>query len=79
MLKRLFNALSKTLLLLAFVHFFILIYLALSTSNLTYLNTFSILDLQIFVPGIDTGAASNIISLLIVSIIFIFYFRKKGN
>lgn len=80
MQKKLLNTAKKTVLLFASLHIIILIYLALATNNPTFINIFSILDLQEFYPGIEKGTASMIISGLIVASIFVFfYYKDKKN
>ena len=74
--KRLKSALIKSILVFATLHIVILIYLAVTTGNLTYINVFSILDLQVFFPGIEQGVASSAISALIVATIFMWFYSK---
>lgn len=76
--KKLLNALKKTILLFATLHIIILIYLTLITGNLTFINVFSILDLQEFYPGIENGTISMAVSgLIATSILIFFYYRSK--
>lgn len=77
-IKRFLAATKKTLLLLAIAHFVILAFLTISTQNIIYLNVFSVLDIQEFFPGIETGRVSAVVSFTIMSVIYLlFYIRSK--
>ncbi len=76
--KTIFNSVQKTILFFAVTHIIVLMYLAITTQNLTYLNIFSVLDLQEFFPGIEIGTASTIASIVFVLIVyFVFQTGRK--
>lgn len=77
MLDKLKRAVLRTILFFAFIHILILVYLAFTTNNFTFINIFSILDLQEFYPGIEIGTKSALISVIIVSAIFIINYKRK--
>lgn len=77
--NRYIEATKGTLLLLAVIHFVILIYLTFTTQNTTYLNVFSVLDLQIFFPGIEMGVLSAFISFLLILMVFLYYCKKSKS
>ncbi len=74
--KRHINALKNTMVLFASAHLLILGYLALAANNFTYINLFAILDLQEFVPGIELGVISGIISAVIGLLVYTFFYLK---
>lgn len=66
------------LLFVAIPHFFILLFMAIATRNIEFLNIFNVLGLSYFFPNIGKGLLSNTLSFAIVAAIyFFFYFRKR--
>ncbi len=64
----------------AAIHVAILIILVIMTRKLEFLNVFYIVGLQYFIPNIDKGILSQLLSALITLGIYLFFllrFRKK--
>lgn len=76
-MKRGFLALKKTLLLLACIHFAILIFLTIATNSLSFINLFSVLDINVLYPGIEVGKNSFVISSIVFTAIFLVFYLKK--
>lgn len=77
-MAKLKKALQSTILLFGTIHVLILLYLTFTTRNVTFLNVFSILDINHFIPGIEIGITSTVISTVITAGIFIYYYKKKS-
>lgn len=76
-MKQLKKAVIRTILVFATLHILILIYLAITTSNLTFLNIFSILDLNEFYPGVEKGSGSMIVSTVVIGVIFLINYKRR--
>ena len=82
MFKKIIKSILRLFLFSATVHNCILVILAFRNSNIKYLNYFRILSLDEFWPEIAEGRTSDLISLLIVLLIFTTFllwgiFKKK--
>ena len=76
--NRFLAALFKTVLLAGFVHLILLSILTLINPSFSYLNTFSILGVSEFLPGIEKGPMNFIIATSMALVVyFIFYIRSK--
>ena len=76
-LRRIINAAKNLILFSAVVHIFILFSFAVLKRDITYLNYFNVLDLDFFFSGIEKGAASQILSILVMIIIFLFFYFRE--
>lgn len=61
------------------IHNVILIFKAVSTWDFTYLNYFNILDLEFVFKGLTYNATSNIMSAIVVILIFLFFYETAAN
>ena len=74
--NRYINILKKFILLSAGLHIFIIIYFSIIKGDITYLNYFKILELNLFFPHIMEGFLSQLLSALtIISVLSILYIR----
>lgn len=74
--KRFFRAIFKTILFFSFFHLILLVVLAVVNSNFTFLNVFEIVGLQYFFPGIEKGAVSFLLSLVVIGIVYFFFYQR---
>jgi len=65
------DTLIKLILFSAIFHIFLLIIYSIIKLNITYLNYFKILDIDLFFPNIVTGSLSQIISISIIIIMYV--------
>jgi len=80
--NRYLDALLKLVLFSAITHMLILVYKSLSTTDSTVMNYFNILDLDLFFDGIEKGALSQVLSIVVMLGIYFaifFLFTRKGN
>lgn len=79
--KKVIKSFSKFVLLTALIHIGILAYIAVKDGNIKVLNYFNILNLNSFFPRISASWVSDLISFLIMAVIFagflFFSLRKK--
>lgn len=75
------NALSKTFLLFGFIHLIVLAFVAVRES-IYVLNAFSILNLDLVIPGLGEGVVNLVISWCVVLAVYCFaylYLTKPTN
>ena len=78
--KRFLSAIGKTMVFFAICHLTLLVVLFAISLKLSYLNAFSIIGLQNFIPGIEKGGLSFAISTTISIFIFlVFYVSSKSK
>lgn len=70
MFKKIIKSILRLFLFSATVHNCILVFWAITKGNIKYVNYFGILSLDEFWPEITKGGTSDLISLLIVLLIF---------
>ncbi len=79
MFKKIIRSFLDLFLFSAIVHNCILLFLAIRNSNIKYLNYFRILGLEEFWPKIAEGKISDLLSLiLILTIVVFFLLREMG-
>ncbi len=78
-MKKYIQAFLSMALFFAVTHVFVLVFLVILTGNLSYLNIFYIWGLTELFPDIDKGLISNIISVLIIFSVYIFFFLRRKN
>ncbi len=72
--------LKRLILFSAITHIILLIIYSFIRLDITYLNYFNILDLDLFFPNIIYGYFSQIVSILVILIIYFFiYFLSKEH
>ena len=72
--NRCIDALLKFILFSAFVHIFLIIVFFVTNLDITLLNYFNILDIDLFFPNIASGFLSQILSILVMIFIYILIF-----
>jgi hypothetical protein len=75
--NRYLDAALKTLLVLAVIHFILLITYSVTTVSFSELNLFNIIELYLFLPNISKGLVSGIASAIIVVGMYLFFYFKK--
>jgi len=76
--KRILRALFKTMLFFAFMHLIMQSVMLIVTGDLSHLNIFVISGLYQYVPGIEKGVISFIVSLgIMLAVYSLFYIRRK--
>lgn len=74
---KLLKALFKMFAFFAAIHVTILLFLVLITGKIEFLNVFTIIGLNHFFPGIDKGSLSQILSVIIITTVYLFFYFKK--
>ncbi len=69
------KALKKTILFYAITHLTILFGYAIYTTNFKLLNLFNVLDLELLFPNIINGFTSDLLSLIILIIIYLIFLK----
>ncbi len=69
--------LLSTFLFFAVLHVIVLVFMILLTGDISYLNVFHIVGLTYFFPDIDKGNFSQILSTLIIIIVYLFFYFKR--
>lgn len=78
--NRLIEAFSRLIIFSAIVHLFVLGFYTVLNLDITRINYFSILDLDLFFPGINKSLGAQIFSIIVVVVIYlIFYFIPKSS
>lgn len=72
--KSLWKAFKWLVLLSACTHLILLFISFLQTQDVTLINYFNIIDLDLFIPNIENGIVSQIFSLWIILLLYIFLF-----
>ncbi len=73
---RFFDALKKTILLSATIHLTLLVMYAIWNLDVSYINYFNMLDLEVLFPDLIKGTLSQVLAAIVmVGIFFIIYFR----
>lgn len=76
-IKKILRTLKTLILTTALIHIAILIVVAISKADITYLNYFNILDVDLFFPNVVNGFFSQVLSLVLMLGVFaIIYFRR---
>jgi len=73
-----YRTLFKTVLFFAFFHLILLAILSVLKQNFTYINVFNIIGISEFFPGVDKGIVSFILSILVVLIVYLLFYKKKN-
>jgi len=78
---RYLDALLKLILFSALVHIVILVIHAVRERDFSVMNYFNILDLDFFFPGIEEGVLSNVLSVVVMVVIYgvMFWFGRGGT
>lgn len=69
--ERILRTIIQAFFFFAITHSAILVILAITRSDLTFLNLFNIYDLEKFFPGIDQGLPSFLIGGILMAIVFV--------
>ena len=79
--NRFLDAFLKFLLFSAILHFLVLVVTSIITLDIGFLNYFDIIDVNLFLPGIDVGMISQIFSASLIIILYalIFFLYTKKN
>jgi len=80
--NRYLDAFLKFVLLTAIIHMFLLFAAAAINADITYLNYFNILDIDLFFPGVEYGLLSQVLSIaamVVLYVIIYFYFTGKSK
>ena len=77
--KRAIKALLNMFAFFAVIHIGMAILLVLKHSDLSYLNVFYIESISAFYPGIEKGAISFAISVIIIAAVYIFFYLQKSK
>lgn len=73
--KALIDALKNLALFSAIIHMLLLAIFSIKTLDFSRFNFFDIIDLDLFFPNVAHGASSQILSIAIGIIVFIFFYR----
>ena len=73
----LFSATRNTIFTFAVFHLLLLAYHALQQGDINIANIFNVLDLELFVKGIDTGMTNLVLSYGVVALVFGFFYWKE--
>ena len=80
--NRYIDALIKLILFSAVFHIILIIIYSIVNLDITHLNYFNILDIDLFFPGIIDGPLSQVFSILMIAIIYLIIysvFTKKDK
>jgi len=80
--NRYIDALIKLILFSAVFHIILITIYSIVNLDITYLNYFNILDIDLFFPGIIDGSLSQVFSILMITIIYLIIysvFTKKDK
>ncbi len=77
MLKKIIKSFLNLFLFSAILHNSILVFLAITKGNIKYLNYFRILGLEEFWPKIAEGKISDLLSLILILIIVVFFLLRE--
>jgi len=78
-IKKILKSFLKFVLLTALIHIGVLVFTSIKSGNIKYLNYFQILGLTEFWPRITDGWVSDLISILIMVIIFFIFLISSLN
>lgn len=73
--NKILEAASKLIIISAIIHLLILTIYAIINLDITYLNYFNIIDLNLFFPDIIQGFLSQTLSLIIVILLFFLIYK----
>lgn len=74
--SRIFNAVRNTVFTFAILHLLLLAISMVQKGNIASANVFTIIDLDLFVPGVAGGGMPLLLSYALVLLIYAFYYKK---